>query len=169
MALAPDVPPLTRTSIRAGRRDTVATIAQRYRLSPGQVAGWNHVSAASSFRPGQAVVVFLSPKAFTRSTVRETSGPPSTRAVVRQITLAKPPPVPSVLPAPRAVAPASGSPVKSAAAARPASNRTQAAAPGKPISHSLRTSSSSSPPARPAVRLAKTEAGSGSNPAPHTR
>ena len=154
MALAPDLPPLKKTSIRAGRRDSVATIAQRYRLSPAQVADWNHVATTSSFRPGQAVVVFLSPRASTRSTVRETSGPPSSRAVVQLIS------VPKAAPAPRTAATPS-----SPHAARTAANRTLAAVPPKPVLHPVRASSS----AKPAVRLAKTETGAGAGPAAHSR
>jgi membrane-bound lytic murein transglycosylase D len=59
MALAPDVPPLRRVSLRAGKRDSVASIAKRYRVSPTQLAEWNRTSTAARFKPGQAVVVFV--------------------------------------------------------------------------------------------------------------
>jgi len=48
-----------RTTVKAGKRENVASIARRYRLPAVQVAEWNQVSAAASFRPGQQVVVFL--------------------------------------------------------------------------------------------------------------
>ncbi len=48
-----------RTTVRAGKRDTVAGIARRYRLNPADVASWNNVSASAAFKPGQQVVLFL--------------------------------------------------------------------------------------------------------------
>ncbi|HUP06180.1 MAG TPA: transglycosylase SLT domain-containing protein [Caldimonas sp.] len=62
MALAPDAPPARRTTLKAGRHDTVATVARRYRLNPAQVAQWNGVTPNASFRPGQTVVVWTAPK-----------------------------------------------------------------------------------------------------------
>jgi membrane-bound lytic murein transglycosylase D len=59
MALAPDLPPMRRMSLRAGRRDTVASIARRYRVTPHQVAQWNRTSASASFQRGQSIVVFV--------------------------------------------------------------------------------------------------------------
>ncbi|MDB5941174.1 MAG: peptidoglycan lytic transglycosylase, Glycoside Hydrolase Family 23-like protein [Ramlibacter sp.] len=52
-----------RTVVRAGKRETVASVARRYGLQPGQVAGWNNVLASAAFKPGQQVVVFLPVKA----------------------------------------------------------------------------------------------------------
>ena len=62
MALAPDAPPLRRMALRAGRRDSVASVAKRYRVNAAQVALWNHVGAGASFKPGQTVVVFVAAK-----------------------------------------------------------------------------------------------------------
>jgi membrane-bound lytic murein transglycosylase D len=56
--LAPEVV-TRRTTVRAGKRDTVESIAHRYRLSAVQVADWNNTSAAAAFKPGQHVVLFL--------------------------------------------------------------------------------------------------------------
>ena len=61
LALAPDAPPLRKLSLRAGRRDSVASVAVRYRVSAAKVAEWNSVSAGAKFSPGQAVVVYVSP------------------------------------------------------------------------------------------------------------
>jgi membrane-bound lytic murein transglycosylase D len=63
MALAPDAPPLRKVSLKAGARDSVATIAKRYRVSPEQVAQWNQVSASASFKAGQKVVVYTPARA----------------------------------------------------------------------------------------------------------
>ena len=75
MALAPDGPSLRKVSLKAGRKDSVASIAKRYRVSAAQVAQWNQVGAAASFAPGQTVVVYVAARA-----VHAPSGHPSTRA-----------------------------------------------------------------------------------------
>ena len=63
MALAPDVPPLRKVSLKAGRKDSVASVARRQHVSAVQLAQWNHLSPAASFRPGQIIVVFVAAKA----------------------------------------------------------------------------------------------------------
>ena len=64
LALAPDVPPPRRVALKAGRHETVASVAKRYRVSAAQVAQWNDVNTTAKFAPGQSVVVFVaqSPK-----------------------------------------------------------------------------------------------------------
>lgn len=59
--LAPDAPPLRRVSFKAGKADTVASVAARYQLRAEQVAQWNKVGANARFKPGQAVVVYTAP------------------------------------------------------------------------------------------------------------
>ena len=59
MALAPDLPPLRRVSFKAGKRDSVASVAKRYRVSAQQVAQWNHTSASANFGKGQSVTVLV--------------------------------------------------------------------------------------------------------------
>ena len=59
MTLAPDVPPLRKLSLRAGRHDSVASVAKRYRVNPAQVAQWNGVGAGGRFAPGQGIVVYI--------------------------------------------------------------------------------------------------------------
>jgi membrane-bound lytic murein transglycosylase D len=73
-----------RTTVKAGKRDTVATIARRYRLSPAQVADWNEVGASAAFKAGQQVVVFLPVKTGVRSTARVGAKQPAARAGARQ-------------------------------------------------------------------------------------
>jgi membrane-bound lytic murein transglycosylase D len=48
-----------RTTVKAGKNETVSSIARRYRLAAAQVAEWNDVGATAAFRAGQQVVVFL--------------------------------------------------------------------------------------------------------------
>ncbi len=59
IALAPDLPPMKRLTLRAGKRDTVSSIAKRYRTNPAQVAQWNHVAANASFKPGSSITVMV--------------------------------------------------------------------------------------------------------------
>jgi membrane-bound lytic murein transglycosylase D len=58
MSLAPDVPPLRRVALKAGKGETVASLAKRYRLSATQVAQWNKVNVKATFKPGQTLVVY---------------------------------------------------------------------------------------------------------------
>jgi peptidoglycan lytic transglycosylase D len=62
ITLAPDAPPLRKVSLRAGRRDSVESVARRYRVSPTQVAQWNNTGSGAKFAPGQTVVVYLASK-----------------------------------------------------------------------------------------------------------
>ncbi len=70
MALTPEPAPLRRIAISAGKKDTLATVAKRYRLSPAQVAQWNKTSANGQFKPGQTVVLFVKAKP-PRKSVRQ--------------------------------------------------------------------------------------------------
>ena len=58
VTLAPEVV-LKRSTVRAGKGESVATIARKYRVSTDTVAQWNKVSASATFKVGQQVVVFL--------------------------------------------------------------------------------------------------------------
>ncbi|HET8871436.1 MAG TPA: transglycosylase SLT domain-containing protein [Aquabacterium sp.] len=59
MALAPDLPPLKRLVLKAGKKESVASVARRYKLKPQQVAVWNKVGANASFKKGQSIVVYV--------------------------------------------------------------------------------------------------------------
>jgi membrane-bound lytic murein transglycosylase D len=59
-----------KTTVKAGKRDTVASIARRYRLNVAEVAQWNDVGTSAAFRSGQAVVVYLPVRTSARSTGR---------------------------------------------------------------------------------------------------
>jgi membrane-bound lytic murein transglycosylase D len=59
MALAPDRASARKLTLRAGKRDSVASIARRYRVTIQQVAQWNGTRATASFKRGQAVVVYV--------------------------------------------------------------------------------------------------------------
>lgn len=68
MALTPDTPPLRRVVLRAGKRDTVASIARRYKVSASQVAQWNRVGAGATFARGQQVIVYTATRAGSTAT-----------------------------------------------------------------------------------------------------
>jgi len=72
MALSPDGPTLRKTSLRAGKHDSVASVAKRYRVSTAQVAQWNGVAPSAAFKPGQTIVVFVAGKGGGKSTARGT-------------------------------------------------------------------------------------------------
>lgn len=52
-----------KTVVKAGGRDSVASIARRYKLNPANVAEWNDVNPNHSFQKGFNVVVYLPVKA----------------------------------------------------------------------------------------------------------
>jgi len=60
MQLAPDLPPLRKVTVRAGKKgETVAALARRYRVSAAQVAHWNDIAASGRFKGGENVVLML--------------------------------------------------------------------------------------------------------------
>jgi len=71
--LAPDAPPLRKVSLRAGKNDSVDSVAKRYRVSPAQVAEWNSVGSGAKFPAGKTIVVYVPNKA----------RPPTTQASTR--------------------------------------------------------------------------------------
>jgi membrane-bound lytic murein transglycosylase D len=77
LSLAPDAPPLRRMTLKAGKRDTVAGVAARYRVRADQVAQWNNVGTKARFKPGQAIVVY------TATPVRKASPARKSTAVAR--------------------------------------------------------------------------------------
>ncbi|MEO8523244.1 MAG: transglycosylase SLT domain-containing protein [Caldimonas sp.] len=86
LTLAPDAPPLRRLSLKTGRKDTVASLARRFHVSPAQVAEWNKVSPGASFARGQTVVVYVAQagrhaQARVRQAARVSHGPRSPRPV----------------------------------------------------------------------------------------
>jgi membrane-bound lytic murein transglycosylase D len=72
--------------VRAGRKgDSVAAVAQRYRVSASQVAQWNRVGLRSQFKAGQTIVVYVpQASARARGPVRaKASATQSSRAVAK--------------------------------------------------------------------------------------
>ena len=61
MSLSPETVS-RRSTVKARQGDTVASLAQRYRVSAMDVAGWNNFTASSALKPGQSVVIYQSVK-----------------------------------------------------------------------------------------------------------
>jgi membrane-bound lytic murein transglycosylase D len=90
IALTPEII-LVKRSVRALKRgDSVAKLAQRYRVPATQVANWNRLSPGAALRGGQAVVLYLPQRALqARAPVRArastaTASTSSRKAGVRQ-------------------------------------------------------------------------------------
>ncbi|MCW5322304.1 LysM peptidoglycan-binding domain-containing protein [Verminephrobacter aporrectodeae subsp. tuberculatae] len=58
IALTPEIV-TRRTTVRAGKGETVAGIARRYALSAANVANWNGMRASAALKAGQSVVLYL--------------------------------------------------------------------------------------------------------------
>ena len=56
--LAPEAV-LKRVTLKAGKKDSVASVAARHNLKPEQVSEWNKTPIHANFKPGQTVVLFL--------------------------------------------------------------------------------------------------------------
>ena len=57
---------LKRSAVKAGRGETVASLAKRHKVSPASIAEWNKVSATATFKAGQTVVLYLPARAEPR-------------------------------------------------------------------------------------------------------
>jgi membrane-bound lytic murein transglycosylase D len=62
MVLAPDAPARKKVVLKAGKRDSVASVAKRYGVSASQVAEWNSVERSTQFKPGQQIVMYQTPR-----------------------------------------------------------------------------------------------------------
>ena len=86
VALAPEIV-TRRTSVRAAKGETVASIARRYKVSAANVADWNDVKPGAAFKVGQQVVMYLpvrqiaaaKPRAQARSSDSKTASTPTRR------------------------------------------------------------------------------------------
>ncbi|MBE7940185.1 MULTISPECIES: transglycosylase SLT domain-containing protein [Ramlibacter] len=79
LSLAPEITN-RKVMAKAGRRETVATMARRYRVTPAQVAEWNGVATNATFHPGQQVVLFLPVKAGRAAVAAGKGGKAATHA-----------------------------------------------------------------------------------------
>ena len=82
LSLAPEVV-LRKTTIKAGKKDTVVALARRYRLNVDDVAQWNKVSASAAFKAGQKVVVYLPARAKATRTAQRAGSKASSKLASR--------------------------------------------------------------------------------------
>ena len=88
LSLAPEVV-LKQLVVKAGKGDSVASIARRYRVNAAQVAQWNKVAATASFKPGQSVMLYFPPKAYPKASparpAAKAATPPSKRSATAKV------------------------------------------------------------------------------------
>lgn len=87
MSLAPEGPQARRVTLRAGKADTVASVARRYRVSAAQVAQWNNVSKSARFARGESIVVYV-PRAAAKGT--RSAARPAAKAGARSAKASRP-------------------------------------------------------------------------------
>jgi len=80
LSLAPEVV-LRKTTVKAGRKDSVASLAKRYAVSADALAGWNKVSTTAAFKSGQSVVLYLPAKVSSGKNVKGKSRAVASRKV----------------------------------------------------------------------------------------
>jgi membrane-bound lytic murein transglycosylase D len=79
VSLSPEIV-LAKTTVRAGKGTTVASIASKYQVTASSIAQWNGVSTSASFKNKQAVILFLPQSQARKSSRSENSAKPA-RAV----------------------------------------------------------------------------------------
>jgi membrane-bound lytic murein transglycosylase D len=75
---------LKKLLVKLRKSETVASIAKRYKVTAASVAGWNKVSATSTFKAKQSVVVFVQAKAQSLSRKNSAKGGKLNRAKKRK-------------------------------------------------------------------------------------
>jgi membrane-bound lytic murein transglycosylase D len=80
MALAPEQAATRRLALKAGKKDSVASVAARYRLTHAQVAQWNQVATGASFKPGQTIIVHVAHRPSRGKATRTAATPAKTSA-----------------------------------------------------------------------------------------
>jgi membrane-bound lytic murein transglycosylase D len=84
ISLTPEPRPLRKVVLKAGKKgESVAALAQRYKVSPAQVAQWNKVAANGHIKPGQPVVLML-PNVGVKTTAKAVAKP-STKATTPRV------------------------------------------------------------------------------------
>ncbi|MCT9809108.1 transglycosylase SLT domain-containing protein [Acidovorax sp. Be4] len=73
LALAPEIV-TRRTTVKAKKRDTLASLAQRYGVSTANLADWNDIKVSAALRAGQDVVMFLPLRAAAAPSSRPRAG-----------------------------------------------------------------------------------------------
>lgn len=81
IALAPDLPPQKRISVKVSKRgESVASVARRYRVNAEQVAQWNKVPLTGHFKAGAWVTLFVpTTRALIAAPASRKAAPPAAR------------------------------------------------------------------------------------------
>jgi len=109
LALAPEI--ITRrTVVKAGRKDTVLSIAQRYKLTVSQVADWNDTKTSAAFKVGQSVIVYLPYQPRTPSLASHSGSGSNTKSAPPRATVSNTSSRPTRQPARSAAAPTRSTP-----------------------------------------------------------
>jgi membrane-bound lytic murein transglycosylase D len=74
ISLAPEIV-LKRTVVKAGKKDSLATLALRYGVTVPNLVEWNKSLPSTVLKPGQAVVLFLPPQARALAKVKASAKP----------------------------------------------------------------------------------------------
>ncbi|MCB1979810.1 MAG: LysM peptidoglycan-binding domain-containing protein, partial [Burkholderiaceae bacterium] len=82
IAFTPDVV-TRRTTVKAGRRDSVTSIARRYHVTTADVAAWNDVKSHANFAAGSSIVLYLPVR--TSSARGATRASPGKRAAGKSV------------------------------------------------------------------------------------
>lgn len=93
VSFAPDAPAQRKIVLKAGKRDSVASIARRYRVSAAQLAQWNGTTSGASFRPGETVLVYVAAKTGSSKATRKTasvSHKPAAKSSTKSVAKARP-------------------------------------------------------------------------------
>lgn len=83
MSLAPEIV-TRRTTVKARKGETVASLAKRYGLSAVNVAEWNSTGVATALHAGQQVVLFLPLKTSTRQASAKSKSKSTVKSVSRK-------------------------------------------------------------------------------------
>jgi membrane-bound lytic murein transglycosylase D len=90
MALAPEAGSQRKVSLKAGKRDSVASVARRYRVSATLVAQWNGMGTTTHFKPGQTILVYVAAKPAPRAKATRSVAAPRKSAATRSARPAAP-------------------------------------------------------------------------------
>jgi membrane-bound lytic murein transglycosylase D len=76
VSLAPEIV-MVRSTIKAGKNDTVASIAHKYKTTAANVAQWNNISTGSHFKAGQKIVVMVPSTSLKSTRVAQSGAKPA--------------------------------------------------------------------------------------------
>jgi membrane-bound lytic murein transglycosylase D len=83
LSTAPEVV-LKRVLVRAGKKDTVSSMARKHRVNADQLAQWNNVGISAGFKAGQQVIIYV-PVNFQTGNGRSNKRATVAKSPVRQV------------------------------------------------------------------------------------